>query len=231
MDFRLEICADGVKSAIEAQNAGASRIELCGNLAEGGITPGYGTVMSARSQLDINLHVLIRPRAGDFLYSDVEMNIMRRDIEICRKCGADGIVIGLLRPDGSIDLDRTSELAGLARPMSVTFHRAFDLCSDPLQGLEDVIRSGADRLLTSGQRKSALAGAELLSTLVKQAGERIIIMPGGGINEENIGIIAKETGAREFHLSARKTIASKMIFRREGDRKQWAVYPTPVSLK
>jgi len=216
MNFKLEICADSVQSAINAQRARAQRVELCDNLPEGGTTPGYGTIVSARNNLDISLHVLVRPRAGDFLYSDIEMDIMRRDIEICGECGVDGIVIGLLRYDGTIDLERTFELVDLARPMSVTFHRAFDMCADPFQGLEDVIRSGAGRLLTSGQKNRAEDGAGLLSALVKKAGKRIIIMPGSGINEENIGAIAKATGAKEFHLSARKRIESEMIFRKEG---------------
>lgn len=216
MKFKLEICVDSVQSAIDAQKAGASRAELCDNLSEGGTTPGFGTIASARQNLDIALHVLIRPRTGDFLYTKLEFDIMRRDVEICGEHGADGIVIGLLRSDGTIDTERTSELAELARPMSVTFHRAFDMCIDPVRGLEDIIASGADRLLTSGLKNIAAEGLVLLKELVIQSGDRIIIMPGSGINESNIETIARETQAKEFHLSARKVIDSLMIYRKEG---------------
>ena len=216
MKFKLEICVDSVQSAMDAQKAGASRVELCDNLIEGGTTPGYGTIASARNNLDIGLHVLIRPRAGDFLYSDIEFDIMRRDLKICKECGADGIVIGILKQDGTIDVKRTAELVELARPMSITFHRAFDMCINPFQGLEDIIASGADRVLTSGQKNGAEEGSVLIRDLVVQAANRIIIMPGSGINESNIERIAKITGAEEFHLSARKAIESLMTFRKGG---------------
>jgi copper homeostasis protein len=216
MNFNLEICVDSVESAINVQNAGADRVELCNNLIEGGTTPGYGAILSARNNLNIGLNVIIRPRGGDFLYTDLEYDIMRRDIDICGECGVDGIVLGILRSDGNIDVERTAKLIELAQPMSATFHRAFDMCSDPVQGLEDVIASGADRLLTSGQKDKAQDGAELISQLVGQAGGRIIIMPGSGINESNIAWIARVTGAKEFHLTGRKVIDSEMVFRRQG---------------
>ena len=216
MNFRLEICVDSVESADEAQIAGADRVELCSNLIEGGTTPGFGTIVSARKILKIGLNVIIRPRSGDFLYTRAEYDIMRRDIDVCGACGVDGIVVGILRPDGNIDIERTAYLIELAHPMSVTFHRAFDMCSDPVRGLKDVIVSGADRLLTSGQNNSAYEGSELIRKLVSQTGDRIIIMPGGGISDSNIAGIAKVTGAKEFHLTGRKVIESKMIFRRKG---------------
>ncbi len=216
MKFKLEICVDNVQSAIDAQDAGATRVELCDSLPEGGTTPGYGTIVSARHNLNIGLNILIRPRGGDFLYSALEFDIMRRDVDICMECGADGIVTGILRADGNIDIERTSELVRLAHPMSVTFHRAFDMCRDPQKGLEDIIATGADRLLTSGQKNSAEEGSGLLRELVIQSGNRIIIMPGSGIHEANIEAIAKITGANEFHLSARKVVESKMIFRKTG---------------
>ena len=216
MKYKLEICVDNVESAMDARDAGADRIELCNNLFEGGITPGYGTIISARNNLNILLNVLIRPRGGDFLYNDTEYDIMRRDIDICGECGVDGIVIGILRSDGSIDVERTAKLIELSHPMSITFHRAFDMCIDPVKGLEDVIASGADILLTSGQRNSAEEGAELIKRIIKQAGKRIKVMPGSGISEANIAMIAKVTGAKEFHLSARKVIDSEMIFRKQG---------------
>jgi len=147
MKFTLEICVDNVESAIEAQMAGADRIELCNNLIEGGTTPGYGTIVNARKNLKIGLNVIIRPRGGDFLYSSTDYDIMRKDIEICGECGANGVVFGLLLANGSIDIDRTTRLIELAKPMSVTFHRAFDMCNDPYKGLDDVIATGADRLL------------------------------------------------------------------------------------
>lgn len=216
MGLRLEICVDSVESAINAQIAGADRVELCGNLPEGGTTPGYGSIISARNNLDIGLHVIIRPRGGDFLYSDLELDIMRRDIEMCGEAGADGVVLGILHPGGTIDVDRTAKLIEFANPMQVTFHRAFDMCNDPVSGLEDVIASGVTRLLTSGQKNRAQDGMELIRELVIQAGERLIIMPGGGIDETNVALIASVTRVKEIHLTGRKTIDSGMIFRRQG---------------
>jgi copper homeostasis protein len=213
MKFSLEICVDNIESAIDAQNAGADRIELCNDLYEGGTTPSFGTIYSARNNLTIGLQVIIRPRGGDFLYTDSEFDIMRRDIDTCGECGVDGIVLGILEPDGTIDVGRTARLIEFARPMSVTFHRAFDMCKDPLKGLEDIIATGADRLLTSGQKNRAVEGVELINKLIRQAGKRIIIMPGAGITEFNIVKIAESTGAKEFHLTGRKIIESGMIFR------------------
>jgi copper homeostasis protein len=216
VQFKLEICADSVESAINAQMAGADRIELCDNLAEGGTTPSFGTILSARNNLVINLNVIIRPRGSDFLYSDMEYDIMRRDIEVCGEAGIDGIVIGILQADGTIDVERTANLVELARPMSVTFHRAFDMCADPEKALEDVISTGVNRLLTSGQKNSAVDGVDLLAALVKLAAERIIIMPGGGINDSNIASIARISGAKEFHMTGRSVVESEMSFRKTG---------------
>jgi len=216
MKFKLEICVDSLESAMNAQAAGADRIELCDNLAEGGTTPSYGMIISARKNLSIGLHVIIRPRGGDFLYSPQEFEIMLKDIEICRESEVDGVVTGLLNADGTIDVERTKYLAESATPMAVTFHRAFDLCSDPAKGMEDIILTGATRILTSGQMNFAMEGAELISRLVRMAGERIIIMPGSGLDESNIASIAELTGAKEFHLTGRNSVDSKMIFRREG---------------
>lgn len=216
MKFKLEICVDNIQSAIEAEEAGADRVELCGNLLEGGTTPGAGAIQLARESLKIGLHVIIRPRGGDFLYDDQEYEVMKRDITTCLEYGVDGVVLGILKSDGEIDLKRTAYLVELAHPMSVTFHRAFDMCSDPFRGLEDVIDTGSNRLLTSGQKDKAPEGADLISKLMKQAGSRIIIMPGGGLNISNIEFLARNTGATEFHLTARKTIESRMKFRMEG---------------
>jgi copper homeostasis protein len=216
MDYKLEICVDSVESAIEAQSAGADRVELCDNLIEGGTTPGYGSIVSARNNLSIGLHVIIRPRGGDFLYSDLEYDIMRRDIEICGESGVDGIVAGILLPGGNIDVERTTKLFEFAYPMSTTFHRAFDMCSDPVQGIEDVISTGAVRLLTSGLKNKAQDGIELIRQLIIQADNRLIIMPGGGIDETNAAVILTATKAREIHLTGRKVIDSEMIYRRQG---------------
>jgi copper homeostasis protein len=216
VQFKLEICADSVESAINAQMAGADRIELCDNLAEGGTTPSFGTIISARKNLVIALNVIIRPRGSDFLYSDMEYDIIRRDIEVCGEAGVDGIVTGILQADGTIDVDRTAHLVELARPMSVTFHRAFDMCAFPEKALEDVISSGVNRLLTSGQKNSALDGVNLIAALVRLAAERIVIMPGGGINDSNIASIARTSGAKEFHMTGRSVIESEMSFRKPG---------------
>ena len=216
MDYKLEICVDSVESAINAQAAGADRVEFCDSLIEGGTSPGYGSIVSARSNLSIGLHVIIRPRGGDFLYSDVEFDVMRRDIETCGECGVDGIVTGILLAGGNIDVERTAKLFEFAYPMSTTFHRAFDMCIDPAQGLEDVIAAGAARLLTSGLKNKAQDGIELIRQLVIQADERIIIMPGGGIDETNVALIATAAKVKEIHLTGRKTIDSEMIFRRQG---------------
>jgi copper homeostasis protein len=216
MAFKLEICVDSVESAINAQIAGADRVELCDNLIEGGTTPGYGTIVSARNNLDIGLHVIIRPRSGDFLYSDLEYDIMRRDIEACGECGVDGIVTGLLNAGGTVDVERTARLVEFAAPMTVTFHRAFDMCNDPIRGLEDIISTGTVRLLSSGQKDKATEGIELLRQLVILAGDRLIVMPGGGIDESNVAQIASYTMARELHLTGRMEVESGMIFRRPG---------------
>ncbi len=216
MNFRLEICVDTIESAVNAQVAGADRVELCSNLSEGGTTPSYGTISSARENLTIGLNVIIRPRAGDFLYTDQEYDIMRRDIDKCGECGVDGIVTGILCSDGTIDINRTAKLVEMAKPMAVTFHRAFDMSSNPVQGLEDIISAGASRILTSGQKNKVPEGAVLISRLVKQAGSRIIIMPGGGLDESNIADTARITGAHEFHLTGKKIVSSDMQFRREG---------------
>ena len=215
MEFKLEICVDSAISALNAQSAGADRIELCDNLGEGGTTPGYGMIISARNNLSIGIHVLIRPRGGDFLYSDTEYDIMRRDIELCGENGIDGIVTGILLPDGTIDVERTARLIEFAYPMTATFHRAFDMCADPVRGIEDVIATGASRLLTSGQQNKALDAVELIRQLVIQAGERLIVMPGGGIDETNAAQIITATKAKELHLTGRMEIDSEMIFRRQ----------------
>ncbi len=212
----MEICADSVESATIAEAAGAGRLELCSALAEGGVTPSAGLIESVRRETNIRLHVLIRPRSGDFMYNDSEFSVMRRDIDTAGERGADGIVTGILRSDGTIDVERTALLAEYAAPMALTFHRAFDLCRDPKKGLEDVIATGASRVLTSGQARNAIDGASLIRSMISDAAGRIIIMPGGGIDEYNIAMLATGTGATEYHLSGRKQRESMMTFRRKG---------------
>ena len=211
----LEICAGSVTSCLAAQEGGASRVEFCDNLLEGGTTPSYGAIASARERLQIALNVIIRPRGGDFLYSDIEFDVMERDILACKKLGVDGVVIGLLTADGDIDVIRTRALVALATPMQVTFHRAFDVARDPFKALEDVISTGCNRLLTSGQEANALDGAALISKLRVAAGERLVVMPGAGVRLNNIAQLVAETGCIEFHTSGRAPFASGMRYRNE----------------
>lgn len=211
--YHFEICANSVASCIAAQEGGADRVELCAGIPEGGTTPSYGMIRSAREAITIRLHVIIRPRGGDFLYSEEEINEMLYDIRIARELGADGLVFGCLRPDGSVDKEKMKILMEAAGDTPVTFHRAFDHTSDPFKALEDIIDLGCARILTSGCRPTALEGAGLLSQLVEKAGDRIIIMPGCGIKEGNIAETARLSGAREFHFSAREPVESGMTFR------------------
>lgn len=216
MSFLVEICVDSLESATIAEAAGAGRIELCSALSEGGITPSAGLVEAVRNNISIEVFVIIRPRGGDFLYSDRDFSVMRRDIERAGEAGADGIVFGILYRDGTVDVDRTALLVEYASPMEVTFHRAFDLCREPKKALEDIISAGAARVLTSGQARSAIEGSTAIKDLIASAGERIIVMPGGGITEYNIALLASTTGAREYHLSGRRQADSLMTFRRKG---------------
>jgi copper homeostasis protein len=209
----FEACVGSAEAAIAAQQGGADRVELCANLLEGGTTPSTGSIQLARQRIDIGLQVMIRPRGGDFCYTDVEFEIMKLDIEVARKLGGDGVVIGILEPDGSVDKERTRELVELARPMNVTFHRAFDMTHDPYEALEDLIELGVDRVLTSGQEITAFEGLDLIVDLVQRSGDRIVIMPGGGIHERNIQKIVERSGAREIHAAAPTTIDSPMAYR------------------
>ncbi len=209
----LEICTDSVASCQEAEKGGAARVELCANLFEGGTTPTAGCLKIARQKIAIPIHVLLRPRGGDFCYSEEEFAVMQYDLEMIKSLGADGVVIGVLQPDGSIDLERTAALIKQARPMKITFHRAFDMVSDPLLALEQLISLGVERILTSGQEKSALEGSELIAQLIQKAEGRIIIMPGGGITARNIARLKRETNAVEFHLTAREKLPSPMSYR------------------
>ena len=211
---KIEICANSVESAVKAQQAGAYRVELCAGIPEGGTTPSFGEIRMARQLLNqTKLHVIIRPRGGDFLYSPLEQEIMLHDIKVSRQLGADGVVFGCLTAEGKVDMPLMKKLMNAVGDMSVTFHRAFVMCSNPKEVLENLIELGIDRILTSGQEATAEKGIPLLKELVAQADGRIIIMPGCGVNAGNIRKIAKETGASEFHFSGRSTVESSMIFR------------------
>jgi copper homeostasis protein len=211
----MEVCVDAVESALAAEKGGAQRVELCDNLLEGGTTPSAGAIEMAKKLLNIKLHVIIRPRGGDFLYSDVEFEIMKRDIEMCKKIGVDGVVIGILTANGEIDKPRTAELITLARPLSVTFHRAFDVSRDAFQALEDLIEIGVDRILTSGQEPTAMEGLDLIAELVKRAGNRISIMGCGNLTERNIEKFVRQTQVKEVHVTGFAEIESPMKFRNE----------------
>lgn len=210
--IKIEICAGSVTSALAAQEGGAYRVELCDNLKEGGTTPSYGTLLLARKNLSIKLFSIIRPRGGDFLYSDLEFELMKADIIQCRKLGCDGVVFGILTKDGEVDKERNLELKKAAGNMETTFHRAFDRCKDPFQALEDIIKMGFERILTSGMENTAVKGASMISNLIKQASGRISIMPGAGIRPENLKTLIEQTGATEYHSTAKNLVKSEMLF-------------------
>lgn len=207
----LEVCVETLKSVIAARDGGAQRIELCSALSEGGVTPSHGMIEAARRLGPDKIHVLIRARGGNFVYSADEVDCMVRDIEMCRTLGVDGVVVGALTPQGDIDMDACHRMVDAASGMQVTFHRAFDCCNRPLEALEQIISLGCTRLLTSGQQDSAEQGIGLIKQLVEQASDRIIIMPGAGVNENNAAHILVATGAREIHGSIRTATVTDPI--------------------
>ena len=220
MHYIIEIATSDYLTTKSAVEGGADRIELCANLAEGGTTPSYAHIKKCREAFSIPLFPIIRPRGGDFLYNKDEFEIMKNDIKLCKELGCEGIVIGLLNMDGTIDMTRTSELIELAYPLEVTFHRAFDRCKDPFAALEELIEIGCQRILTSGQQPSVSSresvvdskAVELITELKRLAEDRIIIMPGSGVRKENIKMLAEKTGCLEFHSSLRGKIKSPMQF-------------------
>lgn len=212
----LEVCANSATSVVEAEAGGAQRIELCAAMTEGGCTPSAGEIKTAQALTkNIKINVIIRPRGGDFLYTPPEIQSMLYDIELCKQLGVNGVVFGVLTKEGDVDVPLLKKLVAAAKPLSITFHRAFDVCRDAFAALEDIIGAGVDRILTSGQDGDIMKGLPLIAELVKKAGDRIIIMPGCGIFEHNIAEIEAKTGAKEFHIIARRVIHSGMEFRRQ----------------
>ncbi len=212
MGFQLEICCFNYASCLVAAKAGAHRIELCADPGDGGTTPAFGTIKLVKEKTNLQVYPIIRPRGGDFLYNDDEYLMMRTDILLCRELGCEGVVIGLLNRDGTVDKERCKRLVQLAYPMGVTFHRAFDRAVSPFEALEDIIETGCERILSSGQHPTAIEGIQLLNELVRQSNDRISIMPGSGVRSSNIITLAKETSATEFHSSARIAVPSTMEY-------------------
>ncbi|MFA5448684.1 MAG: copper homeostasis protein CutC [Sphaerochaeta sp.] len=211
--MKIEVCLESVESVIAAERGGADRVEFCADLFEGGITPSLGAFKTARKHTTIPMMVMIRPRGGDFCYSNLEFEAMKEDVQLFKDAGADGLVFGILKPNGEIDVERSRQIIELVRPCQVTFHRAFDMTPDPYAALETLIDLGVDRILTSGQEPTAMEGVLTLRKLVKQAGDRVIIMPASGINERNFTYLQKQIGAKEYHLFLPGVAESKMEFR------------------
>ena len=209
----IEVCVDSVASALAAERGGAARVELCSGLIEGGITPSAGLIETTRASVSLPLHVMIRPRGGDFCYDPHEFEIMRRDVALAKQLRASGVVFGILDVEGNVDVARTRQLVELARPLAVTFHRAFDMSADLLRALDDVCAAGADRLLTSGGEPTSLLGQEMIRRLVDQSRDRIVIVAGGGIKRENARDLVAHTGVKEIHVGLRSAQPSPMLHR------------------
>lgn len=211
----LEICAYNYSSALIAQEAGAHRIELCDNISEGGTTPSYGSLKMCREKLNILLYPIIRPRGGHALYNEEEFEVIKKDILLCKEIGCDGVVVGFVTEAGTVDSNRLKYITGLAYPMGVTFHRAFDATPDPFEALEAIIEAGCERILTSGQATTAIDGKEMIAKLVTASDSRIIIMPGAGVRASNILELQETTGATEFHSSANKIVEIQLNYTNE----------------
>jgi len=216
MQFLLEACVDTVESAIEAKKGGANRLELCSNLLVGGTSPSLALYELVKATTAMRVHVLIRPRSGDFCYTDYEFQVMKREIEIFKHAGAEGVVIGILQADGTLDIERMQELIATASGMHITLHRAFDVAEDPYQALENSKALGVDTILTSGQKNHCIDGVSLIQELVERSEKRVDIMVGSGVNADNIDKLIRITGAHTFHLSGKKRYDSPMTYRKEG---------------
>jgi copper homeostasis protein len=214
-EFLVEVCVDSIESAVAAERGGAHRIELCSSLGDGGITPSSGTIAAVREKVGITLHVMIRPRAADFCYSSEEFRIMQYDILAAKRLGADGVVFGILDLNGNVDTERTRQLAALAAPLRVTFHRAFDMSSDLLRSFHDLQGAGVHCVLTSGGKQTAAEGAETLKSLVDAATNGVAIMAGGGIDDQNVAALISRTGVRQIHASLKSSITSPMRFQNQ----------------
>jgi copper homeostasis protein len=215
MSKLLEICVFNVATAIAAEKAGADRLELCENYANGGTTPSFGYLKTIREKISIPVFPMIRPRGGDYFHTSDEIEIIKKDILLCKEMGFEGVVFGLLHQDGSIDKENTARLVEASYPLEVTFHRAFDRCIEPMQALETIIACGCTRLLTSGQKPKVTSGLELVKALVEAANDRIIIMPGSGLNSNNVADIITTTNVNEVHTSARIRVASSSTYKNE----------------
>ncbi len=209
----FEVCVDSIDSALAAERGGADRVELCSDLLEGGLTPAYGTLKVATERLRIGIMMMIRPRGGDFCYSEAEFAAMAHDVHLAKDVGASGVVFGILTPEGDVDVERTRQLIQRARPLAVTFHRAFDMTRDPFAALEALVGLGVDRVLTSGQEPSVLEGLDLIAELVARAAGRIVVMPGGGITDRNIARIRAKLPVAEMHFAGGELVESRMVYR------------------
>ena len=214
--FTLEVCADSVESVLAAEKGGADRIELCGNVVIGGTTPSESLFREIRRYSDIKIHALIRPRFGDFCYTEYEFDIIRSEVRKFWELGAQGVVIGMLSPDGSLDVEHLAQLMEEAKGMSVTLHRAFDVCRDPMEALEQVISLGFNTILTSGQKNNCVDGSPLLAELVEKSAGRIHIMAGAGVNADVIAPIYEKTGITDYHMTGKVLLDSEMKYRKEG---------------
>jgi copper homeostasis protein len=210
--YTIEIATSDFTTTKSAVEGGADRIELCANLSEGGTTPSFGTILQCRNAFDVSIYVMIRPRSGDFLYTEEEYEVMKKDVMIAKDLGCNGVVFGILDKEGNIDVDQTIRLIQIAYPLGVTFHRAFDRCNDPFKAMEQLIEIGCERILTSGQQPIAPDGIDLIASLNKRANNRITIMPGSGVRADNIKMLAQVTGCVEFHSSLRSEENSTMKF-------------------
>lgn len=215
MGYILECCVDSVESAIAAKNGGADRIELCSGLVIGGLSPSQALYKKIRETVDIRIHVLLRPRFGDFCYTELEHEILKEEVRAFRELGADGVVIGSMRPDGTLHMEQMQELLEEAKGMSVTLHRAFDMCKDPLATLEDAKRLGIDTILTSGQKNNCADGTELLQELVERAQGKPDILIGGGVDASVIPMLSEKTHAHSYHMSGKVSLESRMTYRKE----------------